>query len=74
MADPTESDTECVGHLGSEQDRTLNMMRANPVPWCLHKRMAAGLLRRGLILQSGVCCKEHQDPMYSLAPEKDPRE
>jgi len=31
--------------------------------------MAAGLLRRGLIIQSGVCCKEHNDPTFVLAPE-----
>lgn len=66
----TESEvSECVGYLETEQDRTLRMMKANPVPWCLHKRMAAGLLRRGLIVQSGVCCQEHRDPMYVVVPE-----
>ncbi len=67
----SDQNTERVGHLGTEQARTLAMMRACPVPWCLHARMAAGLLRRGLIAQSGVCCKEHNDPMFVLVQEKD---
>jgi len=52
--------------LNTEQRRMLRLMRANRVPWCLHKRMAEALLQRGLVMQSGVCCKEHGDPMFVL--------
>lgn len=60
-----------VGDLTQTQEQTLAMMRKNRGPWCLHKATAAALLRRGLVVQSGVCCKKHNDPMYVLAHGKD---
>ena len=60
-----------VVDLSPAQADTLSKMRRNDAPWCLNKSTAAALLRRGLIAEAGVCCKEHNDPTYVLVPGKD---
>ena len=56
-------------NLSPAQQDTLDAMKANRSPWCLNKNTAEALLRRGLIVPAGVCCDEHRDPTYVLAPQ-----